>query len=379
MASQVPGKGKSCERPIPTHCHPDLADHGEDLNRAWQRAKRRNRAQPVQTKAPFSGNVTIWERDGIFVRLDTADSCCTQRPSPTRPAQQRLCSPPPVSGPVPEGWHRECVAGQGHYASHHFHPGTSNGNELLLCHEFLNLCVEPRVPGPHPLKLLRLPEHRDQPRLPPHCSTLMSLLSATAQDTPSHPPPSRFESCWRGNMPQAEGEVPQREITHLGAGKGELRIALHQTDHRDPAPSTLTDSLLIWPQPGCGDKHGPTTVIAQHKPLWEWACAAFHGSARENARAKCCPLAKCLTATSPRASSSHFSHCLSAETETPPGDRPAVWQQREPFPLGHCTRCLEPRGSQLSPWAACSGLQVSREGALCCSHQSRCGSDPQHG
>lgn len=44
-------------------------------------------------------------------------------------------------------------------------------------------------------------------------------------------------------------------MAHLGAGKGELWVVLHQMDNRDPAASTFPDSLLIWPQPGCRDTH----------------------------------------------------------------------------------------------------------------------------
>lgn len=75
---------------------------------------------------------------------------------------------------------------QARCASHHFHPGASNRDELPLCHVVLNLGIESRVPAPHPFELLCLSEHRIQPQLPPRCSTPMFLLSGTTQD-PGHP------------------------------------------------------------------------------------------------------------------------------------------------------------------------------------------------
>lgn len=145
---------------------------------------------------------------------------------------------------------------QAHRAPHHFHPGASNRNELPLRHKVLNLRVEPGVPAPHPLELLRLPEHRGQPQLPPQTSLLLQLRRMLPVT------PHRLILSYAGEATShKQQESSQQELAHLGAGEGELRVALHQTDHRDPAPSALTDGLLIRPQPGCRDRHIPPWLL----------------------------------------------------------------------------------------------------------------------
>lgn len=110
-------------------------------------------------------------------------------------------------------------------------------------------------------------------------------------------------------------------MAHLGAGKGELWVVLHQTDNRDPAASTFPDSLLIWPQPGCRDRHtalpwlllGTSTIpgcLGKADSLGNGACTVFQRSTRENATAKCYPLTDV-----PNSTTVWGLCCLSVETK----------------------------------------------------------------
>lgn len=261
VPSQAQGRGLLGAAP---HSHPLSPCPG----RIWTNKRERTQGSAEQGlgSSPEGfwvehGNKAIRERDGVFTGPDT-----THRGSPpTRQGSKVPAVPRSRAGPQRDGTGR---ARRAPHASHHFHPGAADRNEPSLCHVVLNLGVEPRVPAPHPLELLRLPEHRGQSQLPLRlrtgcCRSPRLLSGVTLQKQHAASRRKAPQRAWQ--QPLTLTQTFRRERTHLGADEGELGVALHQADNRDPAPSTLADGLLVRPQPGCRDRHNPSAVIAWHK------------------------------------------------------------------------------------------------------------------